>query len=115
MPLKCKTCRGQPSGREEVEEVEEESEVEPGRCIAPNCRTKAKIKKGAPFLICSRCQGHFHVQIKCSEMTRGQRGKIDESTWVCPICIEKESEQRTTEVEEESEVCIEKQKPKGEL
>ena len=103
-PLKCSTCRGLPDGQEREEGEERDDRVaDPGRCIAPNCSTKAKIKKGAPFLTCSRCQGHYHVQLKCSEMTRAQRGKLDESRWVCPICIEKEAEQTRQEVGEERE------------
>lgn len=107
-PLKCRICSGnQPRGQEEGElgdeDEEAEERVEPGRCIASNCKTKAKIKKGAPFLICYKCQGHFHVQQKCSEMTREQRGKVNKSTWECPICIAKETEQQTEEAEEERE------------
>ena len=107
-PLKCRTCSGnQPSGQEEGEPEEADGEaeerVEPGRCMASNCKAKAKIKKGAPFLICSQCQGHFHMQQKCSEMTRAQLGKVNKLSWECPICVAKEAEKQEEEVEEEKE------------
>ena len=98
-PLICRLCRGEePRGREEENEG-----VEPGRCIAPACRSKAKIRKGAPFLICSSCEGHYHVQRKCSELTTEQRGVLDKSRWKCPICIDKEAQQVTEEVQDEAE------------
>ena len=45
-PLVCRLCRGdEPRGREEANEW-----VEPGRCIALSSKSKAMIRKGAPFL-----------------------------------------------------------------
>ena len=77
--------------------------MEPGRCIGPKCIAKANIKRGAPFLTCTKCDGHFHLQKRCSEMTRGQLGTLDRSTWECPICVEKEAAKQTAEAQDEAE------------
>ena len=108
-PLKCRLCKGEDPRRRE----EENEGVEPGRCIGPNCIAKAKIRRRDPFLICSKCDGHFHVQKRCSEMTKGQLGTLDRSTWECPICVDKEAAKQTAEAQDETESRYKETKAKG--
>ena len=54
-------------------------------------------------LTCSRCKKFLHFKPECSGETREGRGRVDETTWVCPTCTEEEAEKEKkgtgTEVE----------------
>ena len=108
-PLTCRICRGEEARTREVEN----EGVTPGRCGAATCKTKAKIRKGSPFLICSSCESHFHVQRKCSEMTAAQRGVLDKSTWECPNCMDRAAARMAEAVHEEEETRYQQTKANG--
>ena len=62
--LVCRLCKG-----ESPRKVHSYNEgVTPGRCAAPDCKCKQKIKEGADFLICTACKRHFHKNKDCSGM-----------------------------------------------
>ena len=46
----------------------------------------------------------MHVQKKCSELTRKQRGLLDKSGRKCPICVDKDAQQRMEEAQDDREV-----------
>ena len=94
-PLVCRLCKG-----ETPRKVHSFNEgITPGRCNAPKCKTKQKIKEGDDFLICTRCAKHYHKKKACSEMYRKEVEKLDRTRWECPISGEEE-ERDNPEIEE---------------
>ena len=63
-------------------------QVIPKKCSA-NCGSA--IRKGTDFLICSKCELHFHKQQKCSKMPRKQVESLNRNTWECLGCQDTES------------------------
>ena len=86
--LVCRLCKG-----ETPRKVHSYNEgVTPGRCAAPDCKCKQKIKEGADFLICTACKRHFHKRNECSGMFRLEVEKLKRDVWICQICEEESAE-----------------------
>ena len=92
-PVVCRICKGETPRR--VHDFNEG--VTPGRCAAPKCNSKQKIKKGSDFLICTACTKHFHKQKACSELFPLAMQKLDRTSWICPLCTEEDEIEETTD------------------
>jgi len=85
-PLVCRLCKGEP-----LRKVNSFNDgITPGRCSAPTCKTKQKIKLTDDFLICNHCAKHYHKKRSCSEMFSKEVEKLDRAEWKCPICMDRE-------------------------
>ena len=80
---KCSLCKGHTPQRVHQHNVG----ITPGKCKGAKCVMR-KIKAKTDFLVCHRCQGHYHKQMKCCEMTRKQVEVLDRAIWQCPSCSE---------------------------
>ena len=92
-PIVCRLCKG-----ETPRKVHQFNEgVTPGRCAAPGCKCKQKIKEGSDFLICTVCSKHYHKKKECSDMFRLEVEKLNRAVWACPACTEERERKSAAE------------------
>ena len=101
-PWSCKKCKDTTSGRTPTTEQEQEvgeTNIRTEQVIPKKCNAKcgSTIRKGTDFLICSKCECHYHKQQKCSKMSRQQVESLNRSTWECLGCQETENDIEPTE------------------
>ena len=99
-PWSCKGCKngtGPPLNHANKEH--NHNQAEPGRCRENTC--KKQIRRGTDFLICTKCEHHFHKQEKCSKMTRKQVETLKRDTWQCMGCQNVEANPRPPEDQEQ--------------
>ena len=89
IPWSCKECKnGTGSNNSQTNNTNSNAEIQPKKCKA---KCGNPIRKGIDFLICSKCESHFHKHQKCSEMSRKQVETLNRSTWQCLECQEAEA------------------------
>ena len=97
-PWKCKICKGEPISRAH----KYNEGITPTICAAPKCLQR-KLKAKDDFMVCTFCKKQYHLQKKCSDMSRQEVKLVDRESWKCPSCIEEQTkEERTLPTEKES-------------
>ena len=91
----CPGCKGVPCPSRPSKKHPSTLDVTPGKCSAmvgtPPKKCGIQIKECDDFLICSKCNSHWHKKEECSGMKRKQIETLgDRTSWVCPTCISAE-------------------------